>query len=151
MFGKANDASTPATRHAQSVFQDGVSLTGELDAKGDVRFDGKLKGKLKVSDRLTIGATGDLEADLEAGEVVIMGQFKGTILATRRLELRKGAKVTADITTANLVIEEGVFFQGRSSMHQERVAAPVPISSRANSEPQPRSNENAEALKGATR
>lgn len=151
MFGKTNDTSAPTTRHAQSVFQEGVSLTGELDAKGDVRFDGKLKGKLKVSDRLTIGATGDLEADLEAGEVVIMGQFKGTITASRRLELRKGAKVTADISTANLVIEEGVFFQGRSSMHQERASAPVPINSRTSAEGHAKPAEAAEPLKNVGR
>lgn len=126
MFGRQADAAPAAKTHGQSILQEGVSIGGEFEAKGDVRLDGKLKGKMRVTDRLTVGPSGEVEADLEAGEVIIMGQFKGTIHALRRLELRKGAKVVADISTASLIIEEGVFFQGRSSMASpERKEAPA--------------------------
>lgn len=116
MFGKNTEAAPAGGKHTQSILQEGVFLRGEFDAKGDVRLDGRLDGKIKVSERLTIGAAGRLEADIEAGEVIVMGEVKGTIRAQRRLEMRKGAKVTGDVSCPNLIVEEGVFFQGHSSM-----------------------------------
>ncbi len=134
MFGRNAEPAGGGAKHGQSVFQEGVSITGEVDAAGDLRFDGKLKGKLKTSDRITIGPSGHMEAELEAAEVVIMGHFKGTIVAHRRLELRKGAQVTADVSTSSLIIEEGVFFQGKSTMPGERTIQAVPINGKQRGE-----------------
>ncbi|MCA9726884.1 MAG: polymer-forming cytoskeletal protein [Candidatus Eisenbacteria bacterium] len=123
MFGKSNDAAPrviAGDHHAQSILQEGVVVRGELEAKGDVRLDGRLEGKIIVSDRLTIGTTGSLIAEVEANEVVVMGKFEGSIRARNRLELKKGARVVGDISTANLIIEEGVYFEGNSKMSDGR-------------------------------
>jgi cytoskeletal protein CcmA (bactofilin family) len=123
MFGTSSDAA-PRTiagdHHAQSILQEGVVVRGELEAKGDVRLDGRLEGKIMVSDRLTIGTNGSLVADVEASEVIVMGKFEGSIRARTRLELKKGARVVGDIATASLVIEEGVHFEGTSKMNDGR-------------------------------
>lgn len=132
MFGKPNETSTRTVsggdhrgeHHGQSILQEGVVLRGELEAKGDVRLDGRLEGKIKVTDRLTVGATGSVVADVEASEVTIMGSFEGTIRARHRIELKKGARVTGDLCTSNLVIEEGVFFDGTSKMAEQREQRP---------------------------
>jgi cytoskeletal protein CcmA (bactofilin family) len=118
MFGKNTD-STGGERYGQSILQEGVAVRGDLQAKGDVRMDGEVDGKLIVGEKLTIGPTGNVRADVEAGEVVVMGTIRGTVRAVRRLELRKGAHVSGDITTPVLVIEEGVYFHGRSNMQPE--------------------------------
>jgi cytoskeletal protein CcmA (bactofilin family) len=128
VFGKANETIVRTVggsdHHGQSVLQEGVVLRGELEAKGDVRLDGRLEGKIKVSDRLTVGATGAVIADVEATEVTIMGTFEGSIRARQRIELKKGARVTGDLSTSNLVIEEGVFFDGTSKMADQREQRP---------------------------
>lgn len=120
MFGKQGEAA-PGTgkHHGHSILQEGVLVRGDFEAKGDVRLDGRLEGKMLVSERLTIGPGGVVEADVEAGEVIVMGEFKGRIRAARRIELRKGARVLADLITASLVIEEGVHFHGNSNMDPE--------------------------------
>ena len=119
MFGKSSEPtvrSTGGDRHNQSVLQEGVVVRGEVETKGDLRLDGKLEGKIRVTDRLTIGASGAVNAEVEANEVIIMGRFEGAIRAKTRLELRKGAHVLGDVQSPSLVVEEGVFFEGHSKM-----------------------------------
>ena len=119
MFGKSAEPavrSTGGEKHNQSILQDGVVIRGEVEAKGDVRLDGRLEGKIRVTERLTIGTGGAVKAEVEASEVIVMGKFEGTIRAKRRLELRKGAHVVGDVSTPCLIIEEGVHFEGNSKM-----------------------------------
>lgn len=126
MFGKPNDASPrvgSGDHHAQSILQEGVIIRGDLEAKGDVRLDGRLEGKIVVSERLTVGTTGSVIADVEANEVIVMGKFEGSIQARNRLELKKGARVVGQISTGNLIIEEGVYFEGTSKMNDSRERA----------------------------
>jgi cytoskeletal protein CcmA (bactofilin family) len=125
MFGKGSETAS-GDRHAHSILQDGMVVQGTLDAKGDVRLDGRLEGKLHVSERLTVGTSGVLNADVEAGEVIIMGAVEGTIRAHRRLELRKGARVVGDIAAPILIIEEGVHFHGNCNMRPGEVPSAEP-------------------------
>ena len=125
MFGKGSESAS-GDRHAHSILQDGMFVQGTLDAKGDVRLDGRMEGKLHVSERLTVGAAGVLNADVEAGEVIIMGAVEGTIRAHRRLELRKGARVVGDIAAPILMIEEGVHFHGNCNMRPGEVPSAEP-------------------------
>lgn len=119
MFGKSSEPTVRGTggdRHNQSVLQEGVVVRGEVETKGDLRLDGKLEGKIRVTERLTIGASGSVNAEVEANEVIVMGSFEGSIRARNRLELRKGARVVGDVHSPSLIVEEGVFFEGHSKM-----------------------------------
>lgn len=118
MFGRGADAAS-SDRHAQSVLQEGITIKGTIEAMGDVRLDGRLEGGLSATERVTIGASGVLEANIEANEVVVMGTVEGRIRARKRLELKKGAKVIGDVATPQLVIEEGVLFHGNSNMRAD--------------------------------
>lgn len=118
MFGKTSEVAR-VDHKGHSILQDGMTIRGDLDAAGDVRLDGRLEGKIKVSERLTVGEGGTVAAEVEAGEVIIMGTIHGNVTAHRRIEIRKGAVVIGDITTPVLVIEEGVRFNGRSNMTEE--------------------------------
>lgn len=121
MFGKSTDA---VVTRSQSIIQEGVSIRGEFKADGDVRLDGSLEGSLRSKARVTVGATGRVSADIEAAEVLVMGQVNGKITGYQRIELRKGARVEGDLTTKALVVEEGVFFQGLSQMVSSVPAGP---------------------------
>jgi cytoskeletal protein CcmA (bactofilin family) len=118
MFNKATETIS-RDRHNHSIVQEGVTVKGEIQADGDVRLDGRLEGRISATERVTIGATGSLVADVEAGEVIIMGSVEGNVRAQKRLELKKGARVVGNITTPVLVVEEGVHFHGTSNMSPE--------------------------------
>lgn len=119
MFRKLPES---GTARSQSIIQEGMVVRGEMKAEGDIRLDGSLEGSISSRSRVTIGATGVIKADIEADEVLVMGQVQGKITGQTRIELRKGARVEGDLCTQALVIEEGVFFQGFAQMAPPRAA-----------------------------
>ena len=60
-----------------------------------------------------MGPNGQVKASVEAKGVVVQGKLEGNIQASDRVELRKSAVVSGDITTQRISIEEGAFLKGK--------------------------------------
>jgi cytoskeletal protein CcmA (bactofilin family) len=95
-----------------SLIAENVSVAGDLASDGDVQLDGALRGDLKV-EHLSLGETGQVEGAIEAETVEIRGRVVGTISA-RVVRLFATAQVEGDITHAQLAIDAGAQFSGRS-------------------------------------
>lgn len=91
-------------------------ITGTLDVKGGLRVDGTAKGKVICDDSITIGATGVVESEIEAGTVIVAGRLIGNITAAEKVELQAKCEVEGDIRTKSLVIEQGAIFCGACNM-----------------------------------
>jgi len=89
-----------------------VWIKGEILSREDLRLDGEAEGRLEVDGRLTVGQQGKAHCNITAREVVLSGLVEGNIEATERVVLTKGAKLTGDVKTAGIVIEDGAFFKG---------------------------------------
>ncbi|MCK4301987.1 MAG: polymer-forming cytoskeletal protein, partial [candidate division Zixibacteria bacterium] len=63
-------------------------ITGTLDVKGALRVDGTCKGKVICSDCVTVGASGLVEAEIEAESAIIAGRMVGNVSTTERIELQ---------------------------------------------------------------
>src|SRR6266478_2550589 len=61
--------------------------------------------------------------------VVIKGKLDGSVNASDRVDLRKSAVVTGDVTTQRIAIEEGAFLKGKVDIQKEAGKAAVPASS----------------------
>jgi cytoskeletal protein CcmA (bactofilin family) len=97
----------------------GSHLTGDLKFEDGFRIDGKFEGKITAGSDLVIGENADVEADIKVERLTVNGSLKGNAIATERIELHPKARVLADLTTPNLAIQEGAFFQGSCKMGQE--------------------------------
>ena len=110
-----------------SLIAENVSVAGDLASDGDVQLDGALRGDLKV-EHLSLGETGQVEGAIEAETVEIRGRVVGTISA-RVVRLFATAQVEGDITHAQLAIEPGAHFAGRSvklgEPQQEQLSLPM--------------------------
>lgn len=91
-------------------------FTGTLDVKGALRVDGTVKGKIVSNDCVTIGATGMVEAEVEAVSAVIAGNMNGNVVASDKIELQAKCSMDGDIKTKSLVIEQGAIFCGSCNM-----------------------------------
>jgi cytoskeletal protein CcmA (bactofilin family) len=101
----------------------GTTLTGEANFKGMLRVDGHLSGRVSSQDgTLIISSGGQVDADIEVSVAQIYGTVVGNITATKRIELGRVARVTGDIQTPALVIEQGAIFEGSCRMQQVRDA-----------------------------
>ncbi len=121
--GVMSAAAAPASDDASStsdgrlppprpVLVRGAEFHGLLVTHGEVRVDGRVRGEILGADVLEIGESGEVEASIEADEVVVAGTFRGEIRARCRVELRATARVQGSIETPRLVLEEGSLLDG---------------------------------------
>ncbi len=89
-----------------------MRIKGEIFSRDELRVDGEVEGKLESQNRLTLNASGKVNATIKAAEVVVAGTVKGNVEATQRIVLRKGANLVGDVKTAGIVIEDGAYFRG---------------------------------------
>lgn len=99
----------------------GTVLTGEINFQSMLRVDGNLTGRV-TSDTgtLLVGSTGKVNANILVASAVINGVVNGDIVVTERLEIGRQAHVIGNVTTPNLVVEEGAVFEGSCSMVKAR-------------------------------
>jgi len=103
----------------QATLGQGSKVEGRLSFEGSVRIDGVVEGEINAQDTVHIGETAVVTAQIQAGTIIILGQLKGDIKATRRVEMRAPAKLIGNINTPTLVIHEGVTFEGHCTMVTE--------------------------------
>jgi len=74
--------------------------------------------------RLTVGTTARLTADIDARDVVVYGYVKGNVHATGRIEIKKDGSVVGNLTTAQIMIEDGADFKGSIEIDRSAVKEP---------------------------
>jgi len=105
----------PATRTvAPSTSIDATTqVTGKLRCEETIRIDGRMKGEIRCEKTVFVGQAADIEASIQADAVVIAGEVRGDIAAKRKITLEGTARVTGDLATPGIVIEEGAKLEGR--------------------------------------
>ncbi|CDM64074.1 bactofilin family protein [Pyrinomonas methylaliphatogenes] len=101
----------------------GTMLKGEATFKALLRVDGHLSGRISSPDGTLIVSTGgQVDADIEVAVAIINGTVNGDIIASKRIEMGRAAKVTGNIQTPALVVENGAIFEGSCRMLQLKEA-----------------------------
>jgi cytoskeletal protein CcmA (bactofilin family) len=96
-----------------------VVIFGQLQGSEDLIVDGRIEGTVNLSEsRLTIGPNANVEADLFAKDVLILGQLKGNVMASGRVELRAGCSVEGDICAFRFAVEDNAVFRGKVDLTQ---------------------------------
>jgi cytoskeletal protein CcmA (bactofilin family) len=99
-----------------TIIGKGTVIEGTLEVEGEIRIDGVVKGKILSAESLTVGSDGKVEADLSTRVAVIGGSVSGNISASEKIELQAKSVVEGEITTKNLMVEEGAIFHGKCNM-----------------------------------
>jgi cytoskeletal protein CcmA (bactofilin family) len=103
-----------------------VVVKGELSGSEDLVVDGEVEGSIALRGQsLTIGPNGRVRANVEARNVILHGRVDGDIHASDRVELRKSASLSGDITTARISIEDGAFFKGTIDIQKPEPAPKI--------------------------
>src|SRR5437867_13059354 len=94
----------------------GSQFEGKLIFEGTVRIDGKFSGEIISTDQLIIGEGAEVKANVKVGTMTCPGDYQGDATASKAIELKAPAKVRGNLTTASIVIDRGVFFDGTCKM-----------------------------------
>jgi cytoskeletal protein CcmA (bactofilin family) len=97
----------------------GSHLRGELQFEAHFRVHGKFTGEVTTEGELIVGEGGEVEGEVRVGQVLVSGTLRGSIQASRRVQITSTGKVFADVDTPALVVEDGAIFEGRCSMSRD--------------------------------
>jgi cytoskeletal protein CcmA (bactofilin family) len=104
------------TKDIKAYLGEDTVFSGTLTFNGVVRIDGKMDGQINTDDTLIVGENGVLEADINAGTVICRGKIKGTIRASKRIEIHTNSEVVGNIAAPALLVENGAIFDGSCDM-----------------------------------
>jgi cytoskeletal protein CcmA (bactofilin family) len=104
------------TKDIKAYLGEDTVFSGTLSFNGAVRIDGKMDGEINTDDTLIVGENGVLEADVNAGTVICRGKIKGTIKASKRIEIHTNSEVVGNISAPALLVENGALFDGTCDM-----------------------------------
>ena len=96
-----------------------IVICGEVKGSEDLIVDGRVEGTVNLSEsRLTIGTSANVAANLSAKDILVLGQVKGNLTASGRVELRAGCLVEGDIRALRLAVEDNAVFRGKVDLTQ---------------------------------
>src|SRR5260370_5540218 len=116
MWGKKNtDEMSPLDATAEcemGLLGSRLEVKGEITGTEDLQIDGTVEGLIHLDERkLTVGTTAKVMADVEARDVVVYGYLKGNVRAKGRIEIKKDGAIIGNLTTAQIMIEDGADFK----------------------------------------
>jgi len=100
-----------------------VVIKGELNGSEDLTIEGHVEGKIELKEHvLTIGPNGKIKAEVFAKVVIVLGEVRGNIIASEKVDIRDNGSVDGDIVAPRVAIAEGAHFRGSVDM-QKKVEA----------------------------
>lgn len=88
-------------------------ISGDVTSREDITIHGKVTGKIAMEDgALLIASNAHVEATAQVATLTILGDFRGDIAATNRVELKPTATVRGNVSSPAVVLHDGVMFNG---------------------------------------
>lgn len=107
-------SSVPTSANAVACLSQGIRIKGEITGSEDLFIDGNVEGKVIFRNAvLTVGPNASVKADIDAREIVIRGRVEGKLDGSERVQIWHTAKVTGDIRSQRIAIEDGAEFRGK--------------------------------------
>jgi cytoskeletal protein CcmA (bactofilin family) len=97
-----------------------ITIRGDLTGNEDMVIEGKVEGKVDLpNNQLTVGANGDVKAEIHAKSVVVIGKLVGNVFGLERIEIQATGNIEGDVTAPKLVVAEGAQLNGAIQMTQK--------------------------------
>jgi cytoskeletal protein CcmA (bactofilin family) len=93
-----------------------ANINGDLVCDGVVKIDGVYQGSIKTVSNVIISEKARVDAHIEAQNVSVSGQAKGSIVALGRLEILSTGRVWADVTVQSFLLDDGGKLHGALKM-----------------------------------
>jgi cytoskeletal protein CcmA (bactofilin family) len=117
----ATGSALPVSPRAAACVTQGIRIKGEITGKEDLFVDGTLEGKLDLGNAsVTIGPNGKVKADISAREVIVRGHVDGKIEGTEKVQLWNSSRVSGEVKTERLAIEDGALLRGKVEAGRSR-------------------------------
>jgi cytoskeletal protein CcmA (bactofilin family) len=93
-----------------------ANISGDLECDGIVKVEGVYQGSIKTVSNVIISEEARVDAHIEAQNVSVSGQVKGSVVAKGRLEILSTGRVWADVTVSSFLLDDGGKLHGGLKM-----------------------------------
>lgn len=94
-----------------------TTLNGNINAKTDIRIDGKVEGEIITTGKVIIGKDANVKGKVLCGNADIEGIFYGELTVSGTLSLKIGSNLEGKVRIQKLMVEPGAIFNASCSMH----------------------------------
>jgi cytoskeletal protein CcmA (bactofilin family) len=106
-------------KQVPNIIAQGTNIIGDIESDGDFRIEGSVKGKITAKGRIVVGASGNVDGEINCGDADIFGSVKGNLEVISLTVLKATAVFSGDVTTKRISIEPGAIFTGTCQMKPE--------------------------------
>ena len=97
----------------QQMVERSFVIKGEVTSTECLYIEGRIEGMIHLAgSRLTVGKTGEIVADIEAREIIVLGKVRGNCRASDRVDIRNGGSLMGNVITPRITIDDGACFKG---------------------------------------
>lgn len=102
----------PRESLVNSIIGAGSAVDGDIDVDGLLRIDGDVRGTVRVTGKIVVGAAGRVEAPIRAKSAIIGGLVKGDVYVSERLRILSGGMVIGNVFAPRFEAEDGTVVHG---------------------------------------
>ena len=111
----------PAIQEYPTTLGPDASFKGELTFEKGMRLQGKFEGKITTPGRLHVAREAHMQADVDAGAIIVEGDVHGNLTASDKIELKQSTRYEGDLRASKLVVDEGAVFSGHVTVGPDAV------------------------------
>ena len=106
-----------------TVIGKGTVINGDITSDAAIiRVDGEVRGGINTKGDLVVGVGGLVKGDVTAADLVLCGEILGDVVVSYKVDIEAKGKLTGDITTHLLAIDENAVIQGKVTMITDEAA-----------------------------
>ncbi len=102
----------PRDSLVNSIIGAGSAVGGDIDVDGFLRIDGDVRGSVRATGKVVVGATGRVDASIRAKSAIIGGIVKGDVYVSERLRVLAGGMVIGNVFAPRLEADDGTVVHG---------------------------------------
>ena len=104
----------------ETLIGDNCKIIGNITGEGLVKIDGAVEGDINWLDDLIIGANCNCVGNITCKNASIHGKIYGNVICEQTLTIEQTGKISGDITVKKMIVKEGGFLEGKSTMIIEK-------------------------------
>ena len=94
-----------------------IKIKGDITGNEDLLIEGQVEGEINISShQVTVGQSGQVNANVTANNIKIEGTVKGDILGSEKVVIAKTGNVRGNIVSPRVTLEDGAVFKGSIDM-----------------------------------
>jgi cytoskeletal protein CcmA (bactofilin family) len=104
-----------------TIVADDLEIKGTIKFKSSVMLKGVFEGEIQSEGLLVVGPTAKVTATITTKTLVSHGEITGNVIANEQVTLKSTSLHNGDISTPNIIIENGSVFNGSCAMRAKDI------------------------------